>query len=282
MRSYLALYVVVFVVSALIAYAVLGYSYTPMRTVTVVTATTRIITETRIYTVQPALHAYPTTTTAPKIFEAPRACSIAIPTTTEIPSTARKAVPLMTTFVAVQRTVTEFSTEVRELSEKNIVSAYSVSRGVVKLLNASIRFATVNQTRSYIAIDLLLTASIPSKVLVTSAYIEPLPLPFGWNGSGWTIGFDEKHCLRRLSALPPYSYRVEPRVVELEPGKASSLHIELLFRGPIYGRYILIARLSTGDILELRFTSPDYRDPTTPPPRELVELAKTCGYGIGG
>ncbi len=295
MRAYLALYVAVFILSALIAYAVLSYSYAPvpMRTATVTTAITHIVTETRTYAVTNTLYTYPTTTT-PKILEVPKARSIAKPTTTEASSITRRMISETTVPVAVERVTAESHSEtdtgmrtrpgigVRKLSEKGIVSAYSASRGVVRLLNVSIKFVTVSSNRSYVVIGLLLSASMPSKVLVASIYVEPLPLPFGWNGSSWVIGFDEKHCLRRLSALPSYSYRVEPRVVELEPGKAKSLHIELLFHGPIYGKYILVARLSTGDTLELRFASPDYGDPTTPPPRGLVELAKACGYSVGG
>jgi len=170
----------------------------------------------------------------------------------------------------------------RRLSEKCVVSAYSASKGVVKLLNASIEFAEVSKNYSYVAIDLILSASMPSKVMVVSICVEPLPLPFGWNGSSWITEFDEKHCLLRLSALPSYSYRVEPQIVELEPEKASFLHIELLFHGPIYGKYILVVGLSTGDMLELKFASPDYKDPNIPPPREVVELAKVCGYSVGG
>ncbi len=296
MRAYPALYVVVFMLSALIAYTVLSYSYAPISTVTVTSATTRTITEIKTYVVPTTLYER-STTTVPKVFEIPRACSIARPTTTEIPAIERETVTETTIPLAVgavryvaskyhsetiASTETGSSIEIRKPSEKGMVRAYSVSRGIVKLLNANIEFATVSQNRSYAAIDILLSASMPSKAFVVTIYVEPLPLPFGWNGSSWVIEFDEKHCLRRLSALPPYSYRVEPRVIELEPGKACHLHIELLFHGPIYGRYILVVRLSTGDTLELRFASPNYRDPTTPPPRELVELAKICGYSVGG
>lgn len=112
---------------------------------------------------------------------------------------------------------------------------------------------------------------------VSDVKVYAFPFPFGWNGREWTISYEEKMCLVRMSSIAPYSY--EYRLVRNYDYNSTTIEITLTFYGKIFGVYLLEIDFGLHRI-EIRFTTPDYREPRGSPPPDLQRLAKSCGYSI--
>ena len=148
----------------------------------------------------------------------------------------------------------------------------------VNIIEMKVNRYNISIRESKYIFNISITYVSNTKLRVMRIRITPLILPYGWNGSTWVLPSDINKCEIMLSNFVQYICTFSQRDIITNSKNVLEVYVYVHFLNKPFGKYILNIEFNNKCTIALPFTTPDYIEPSTPPPSEIIEQAKHCGY----